>query len=111
MSGEMVTVTFTWSNEHGLCSDCGELPAAYFLPDLTFTNVTDPANPLVVKGQKMCPICAALHASYGERLERLWQDDDPEEEAPERCGEGPHGEPCDRIIEFGECPVHGEVGP
>jgi hypothetical protein len=40
-----------------------------------------------------------------------WEHQKEEEDAPERCGEGPHGEPCNRIVEFGECPVHGEVGP
>lgn len=78
---EVVTVTFEWRNEHGMCADCGDLPASYLAPDLIFTDVTDPANPVVQHGQKLCPICAALHASYGEKLERLWKDDDEEEEA------------------------------
>lgn len=74
--GEMVTVTFEWSNEHGMCSDCGDLPANYFAPDLVFTHVADPANPVVVTGNKLCPICAALWASHGERLERMWKDEE-----------------------------------
>lgn len=29
----------------------------------------------------------------------------------ERCGEDYEGRICDRAVEFGECPIHGPVGP
>lgn len=75
---EYVQVLLEWRNDYGMCTDCNELPASYFLPDLIFTDVTDPANPVVRHGQKLCPVCAAMHASHGEKLERLWKDDDDE---------------------------------
>jgi ribosomal protein S27AE len=75
-AGEMVTVTFTWLNEHGMCADCGDLPASYLAPDLTFTHMSDGQVSEVVTGHKLCPVCAALWASHGERLERLWKDEE-----------------------------------
>ena len=75
---EYVQVTLEWRNDHGLCVDCAQLPASYLAPDLTYTHM-DPRA--VVKGQKLCPVCAALHASHGEKLERLWKDDDEDEDA------------------------------
>jgi hypothetical protein len=57
-------------------------------------------------------------ADYRLLLEELaaeatdrWAAEDDEEEATERCGEGPEGEPCNLVVENGECLVHGPVGP
>lgn len=75
----MVHVEFDWSDEFGFCEDCGDLPASYRAPDLVVTHVEEGEEPVVQHGQKLCPICAALWASYGERLERLWTDEEEEE--------------------------------
>jgi hypothetical protein len=79
--GETITFTREWINEHGMCEECKELPASYFAPDLTMTHFTDndPAKPVTQKGFRLCPICAALWASHGEELERLWQDEEDED--------------------------------
>jgi hypothetical protein len=82
---ELVHVEFSydWANEFGFCDDCGDLPACYRAPELTFTLHLANGNTEVHKGQNLCPICAALWASYGEALERLWKGDDEEPE-PEK---------------------------
>jgi hypothetical protein len=72
----VVKVEFEWANQFGFCEDCGDLPANYFAPDLVVTHCESGKAPVVQTGQKLCPICAALHASYGERLERLWKDEE-----------------------------------
>jgi hypothetical protein len=77
---ESVTFTLTWANEFGWCEDCGDLPANYFAPDLVITHIREGQPDEVQHGQKLCPICAAAHASYGERLERLWKDDEEEDD-------------------------------
>jgi hypothetical protein len=69
-TGERIHVDRWWVDEFGMCEDCAELPASYFAPDLVVTHTE------VQQGLKLCPICAALHASYGERLERLWKEEE-----------------------------------
>lgn len=73
---ETMTVTFTWAVQFGMCEDCGDLPANYFAPDLVITHQRDHAEPLVQHGQRLCPICAALWASHGERLLRMWKEEE-----------------------------------
>jgi len=74
--GGQVTFSRTWWNEYGLCEDCDELPASYLAPDLTWSHQgPDGALLRVQVGAKLCPICAAAHASYGERLERLFKEE------------------------------------
>jgi hypothetical protein len=75
-SDGLIHVEFDWSNEFGLCEDCGDLPASYFAPDLVVTHHKLSGEVVVQTGHKLCPICAAMWASYGERLERLWQEDE-----------------------------------
>lgn len=72
----IVHIEFDWDDGYGYCDDCGDLPANYLAPDLAFTHQRPGRVPLVAIGQKLCPICAALWASYGERLERLWKDEE-----------------------------------
>lgn len=74
--GDKVHVEFDWINEHGMCEDCGDLPASYCAPDLIFTHMKDGEVIDVQQGHKLCPICAALWASHGEPIQRLWREDD-----------------------------------
>lgn len=76
MQGEPDTYVFHWCNEFGFCEDCDYYPANYFAPDLVVTHHKLSGEVVVQTGHKLCPICAALWASYGERLERLWNDDE-----------------------------------
>lgn len=76
MAVDVIHVEFNWVNEFGLCDECGDLPASYWAPDLVFTHLHLDGTKEEHKGQNLCPICAALWASYGERLERLWEDED-----------------------------------
>lgn len=80
MAVDVIHIEFDWVNEFGLCDECGDLPAAYWAPDIVFTIHLTNGDTEERKGQNLCPICAALWASYGEKLERLWQD---REEGPD----------------------------
>lgn len=77
---DVVHVEFDWYNEFGFCDECGELPASYRATDLIFTIHLTDGSTEERRGQNLCPICAALWASYGERLKRLWTD--PTDEIP-----------------------------
>lgn len=79
---DVVHVEFDWANEFGLCDECGDLPAAYWAPDVVFTRMHLDGTREVITGQNLCPICAALWASYGEKLERLWQDQEEDPDLP-----------------------------
>lgn len=63
--GNLVTVTFEWSDEHGECYDCG-LPAAYYLYGRTRKPgvVYEPAD-------IRCSVCAANLAADGETIRRI----------------------------------------
>lgn len=65
----MQTVTFEWSTEKGRCYDCG-LPAAYRLPQIPVADGED---------FLLCSVCAAYHASHGDEIEYLFNDDVEEE--------------------------------
>lgn len=64
----MQTVTFEWSTEKGHCQDCG-LPAAYRLPLIALVDGGD---------LLLCSVCAAYHASHGDEIEYLFNDDEEE---------------------------------
>ena len=70
----IVHVEFDWDDAKGKCWDCGN-PAAYCVPDMYGPNHRlDNAN-------LMCSVCAAYHASTGERIVYIWSDDDADDES------------------------------
>lgn len=64
---ELVHVEFDWSNEHGECYDCG-LPAAYKLKHIGLDNHQDFV---------LCSVCAAYHASHGDEIVYLFDEEEP----------------------------------
>lgn len=62
------TVTFDWSTEKGRCQDCN-LPAAYRLTHIAL----DTGDFL------LCSVCAAYHASHGDEIEYLYDEDEENE--------------------------------
>ena len=65
----IVTVTRQWTDEKGLCYECGD-PAAFVVPEAYGPNhVLDAAN-------LRCAVCAANAAAYdGEVIVGLFPDD------------------------------------
>jgi hypothetical protein len=58
----LITVTFNWSDEHGLCYDCGR-PAAYRM------------NGWSDETGLYCSVCAMSHTMEGEQFTYLFADE------------------------------------
>lgn len=65
MSNPLVHVAFDWSDEFGVCYDCG-LPAAY--------RVESSYESLQGDAALRCSVCAAMAASEGEPITYLFAD-------------------------------------
>lgn len=74
----IVTVTRKWDDRMGPCCDCGD-PAAFVCPDIYRRADGSNADKPVDGNNVFCAICAVQHACDGERVFRLFvEDDDPE---------------------------------
>jgi hypothetical protein len=71
----IVTVTHRWDDAHGVCYDCGD-PAAFMVPDAYRREDGSNADAPLTEVNLRCAVCAAQAACDGERVMRLWVDDD-----------------------------------
>lgn len=75
----IIKVTRFWDDTHGPCYECGD-PAAFVAPDLYRREDGSNADKPVDETNKFCAVCAAQNAADGERIFRLWHEDDTDGE-------------------------------
>lgn len=68
-------VTHEWDDGWGDCEECGD-PAAFFVPDAYRREDGSNADKPLGDEHLRCAVCAAQAACDGERVMRLWVDDD-----------------------------------